>query len=122
MATRLARFKAGDFQIRGFYWTDDISDPSEATGYYVYPPVNGALRSGWSDDKANKLFEASQQEIDPEKRADEYKQIQEIYNDAAPIIYLYEVPYAVAFRKNVKGFVQLPLGNNIFEGSSVEKA
>ena len=122
MATRLARFKAGDFQIRGFYWTDDISDPSEATGYYVYPPVNGALHSGWSDDKANKLFEQSQQEIDPEKRADEYKQIQEIYNGAAPIIYLYEVPYAVAFRKNVKGFVQLPLGNNIFEAASVEKA
>ncbi len=33
---------------------------------------------------------------------------------AAPIVFLYETPYPVAFRKNVKGFVQIPLGNNLF--------
>jgi peptide/nickel transport system substrate-binding protein len=40
---------------------------------------------------------------------------------APPIIPLYESPYPVAFRKSVKGFVQIPLGNNIFVGASVEK-
>ena len=32
----------------------------------------------------------------------------------APIIFLYETPYPVALRSNVKGFFQLPLGQNIF--------
>jgi peptide/nickel transport system substrate-binding protein len=122
MASRLARWKAGDFQMRGMYWTDDLADPSEATSYYVYSGTNGALHSGWADAKADALFNASQQELDPEKRADEYKELQHIYNGNAPLIYLYEVPYTVAFRKQVKGFVQLPLGNNIFEGVYVDKA
>ena len=120
MASRLSRFKEGDFQMRGFYWTDDLADPSEATSYYVYSETNGALHSGWVDKKADALFLASQQELDPKKRADDYKELQETYNGIAPIIYLYEVPYTVAFRKKIKGFVQLPLGNNIFEGVSVE--
>ena len=60
-------------------------------------------------------------EADKAKRADQYKQIQEIYMKAAPIIFLYQTPYPVALRKNVKGFVQIPLGQNIFAGASVEK-
>ena len=50
-----------------------------------------------------------------------YKEIQEIYIEAAPIFFLYESPYPVALRKNVKGFIQIPLGNNIFAGAYVEK-
>ncbi len=69
---------------------------------------------GWKNDEADKLFAASQKEIDPAKRAEQYKQIQEIYMAAAPIVFLYQTPYPVALRKKVKGFVQIPLGNNIF--------
>ena len=36
-------------------------------------------------------------------------------------MFLYETPYPVALRKNAKGFVQIPLGNNIFEAAYVEK-
>jgi peptide/nickel transport system substrate-binding protein len=55
------------------------------------------------------------------KRQAQYKEIQEIYLAAPPIVPLYQSPYPVAFRKSVKGFVQIPLGNNIFVGTSVEK-
>jgi peptide/nickel transport system substrate-binding protein len=41
--------------------------------------------------------------------------------DQAPIVFLYETPYPVALRKKTKGFVQIPLGNNIFEAAYVEK-
>ncbi len=58
---------------------------------------------------------------DKAKRADQYKQIQDIYMKAAPILFLYQSPYPVALRKNVKGFVQIPLGNNIFSGAYIEK-
>ena len=38
----------------------------------------------------------------------------------AEMLRLYETPYPVAFRKNVKGFVQIPLGHNYFEGGNIE--
>ncbi len=37
-ATRTARYRAGDFQMRTSLWTDDIADPSEITSYFAYFP------------------------------------------------------------------------------------
>lgn len=119
--TLTARYRKGDFQMRTAAWTDDIADPSEITSYFAYFPNIGSLHSGWQDPKVDGLYTASQNEIDPAKRAAQYKEIQEIYNAAAPIVYLYETPYPVAFRKKATGFVQIPLGNNVFETASIEK-
>ena len=59
--------------------------------------------------------------MDKEKRGQMYKTIQEKYVESAPIMFLYESPYPVALRKQVKGFNQIPLGNNIFSSAYVEK-
>ena len=120
-ATLVKRYRAEDFTMRTGAWTNDISDPSEITTYFAYYPNIKSLHSGWQDKKVDELFLASQEEVDVSKRTAQYKQIQEIYSAAAPIIFLYETPYPVAFRKNVTGFVQIPLGNNIFEQTSVSK-
>ena len=37
------------------------------------------------------------------------------------MVFAMEVPYPVAMRKQVRGFVQIPLGNNLFVEASVEK-
>ncbi|MDE2198941.1 MAG: ABC transporter substrate-binding protein [Rhodospirillales bacterium] len=118
--TLVARYRAGDFSLRTSAWTNDISDPSEITSYFAYFPNIGSLHSGWDNKEVDALFLQSQQEVDPAKRAAEYKQIQDIYNGSAPILYLYETPYPVAFRKKARGFVQIPLGNNIFETAYIE--
>src|SRR4051795_2182060 len=120
-ATRTDRYRKGDFQMRLGAWTDDIPDPSEITSYFVYNPNIQALHSGWKNDEADKLFEQSQRETDAGKRADEYKRIQQIYMESGPILYIYETPYPVALQKRVQGFVQIPLGNNIFAATSLEK-
>lgn len=120
-ATRTARYRAADFQMRVSLWTDDINDPSEITSYFAYFPNIESLHSGYDDKTIDDLYLKSQQEMDKAKRADMYKQIQEIYMKAAPIAFLYESPYPVALRKSVKGFVQIPLGNNIFSGAYLEK-
>jgi peptide/nickel transport system substrate-binding protein len=120
-ATRTARYRAGDFQMRVSLWTDDIADPSEITSYFAYFPNIESLHSGWQDKKVDELFEQSQKEMDKAKRAAMYKEIQKTYVESAPIMFLYESPYPVALRKQVKGFVQIPLGNNIFSGAYVEK-
>lgn len=120
MPTVIARLRAGNFAMQHGYWTDDISDPSEITAYFAYSPTADCQHTGWKDGRVEELFVASQQEVDRAKRAAQYKAIQEVYAAAAPIVFLYETPYAVAWRKNVKGFVQIPLGNNIFETTYIE--
>ena len=119
--TRTAKYRAGDFQMRVSGWTDDIADPNEIVSYFAYSPNIESMHTGWEDKKVNEIFEASAKEMDPAKREAQYRQIQDAYMAAPPIIPLYESPYPVAFRKSVKGFVQIPLGNNIFVGASVEK-
>jgi peptide/nickel transport system substrate-binding protein len=120
-ATRLARYNAGDFQMRTSLWTNDINDPNEITNILAYYATRQAGRSGWEDKRITELFDKSQEELDPVKRAAQYKEIQERYAEAAPIIFGMEVPYPVAMRKVVKGFVQIPLGNNIFADTYIEK-
>ncbi len=120
-ATRTAKYRAGDFQMRNSSWTNDINDPSQITSYMAYYPLIELLHSGWNVDEVNKLFEKSQQELDPEARAAQYERIQEIHTSEAPIIYLYETPYPVALQESVEGFHQIPLGNNIFAKTYIEK-
>ena len=120
-ATRTDRYRKGDFQMRLGAWTDDIPDPSEITSYFVYNPNIQAQHSGWKNDEADKLFEQSQQETDPAKRATQYNRIQEIYLAEAPMLFIYETPYPVVLQQKVKGFNQIPLGNNIFVGAYLEQ-
>ena len=120
-ATRLARYNAGDFQMRTSLWTNDINDPNEVTSIFAYYPTRQNNRSGWDDKRIDELFEQSQVELDPTKRAAQYKEIQERYAAAAPILFAMEVPYPVAMGKRVHDFVQIPLGNNIFVDTWMDK-
>ncbi len=114
-ATKTERYRNNDFQMRTAAWTNDINDPSQITSYFaVYKNVE-SLHTGFQSDEIDQLFEASQSELDTAKRAEEYQQIQQIYMDAAPIVFLYETPYPVALRSSVKDFNQIPLGVYIFK-------
>lgn len=119
--TRTQQYRDGTFTMRVAAWTDDIADPSEITSYFVYSPTIDALHSGWKSEEADKLFEASQKETDAAKRAEQYARLQEIFNTSGPTIPLYETPYPVALSKKVHGFLQIPLGNNIFGAAWKEK-
>ncbi len=120
-ATRLARYNAADFQMRTSLWTNDINDPSEVTNIFAYYATRQNNRSGWDDKRIDELFEQSQSELDPAKRAAEYKEIQQRYAEAAPIGFAFEVPYPIAMSKKVHDFVQIPLGNNIFLNTYLDK-
>ena len=120
-ATRTDQYRKGVFTMRLGAWTDDIADPNEITSYFAYSPTIDCIHSGWKNEEADQLFEASQKETDPAKRAEQYARIQEIFNTTGPTVPLYETPYPVALGKKVKGFVQIPLGNNIFAAAYLEK-
>lgn len=114
IATRTSRYRAGDFDMRSVLWTNDINDPSQITLYYAYSPTTDSFHSGYKDAEVEKLFLASQEEVNPEKRAQLFAELQKRYIEAAPIVFLVETPLAVAKAKKVQGFVQLPLGNQVF--------
>ncbi len=80
-----------------------------------------SLHTGFQNDELEQLFADSQKELDPAKRAEQYDRIQQIYVENAPIIFLYETPYPVALRTEVKDFFQLPLGQNIFTNVYLEQ-
>ena len=119
-ATKTERYRNNDFQMRTAAWTNDINDPSQITSYFaVYDNVE-SLHTGFQSDEIDTLFAESQQTLDPAKRAEQYARIQEIYMDAAPIVFLYETPFPVAMGQDVEGFVQIPLGNYIFKDAYLE--
>jgi peptide/nickel transport system substrate-binding protein len=119
-ATRVAKYRADDFQMRTAAWTNDINDPSQIVSYMAYFPAYESNRSGFNDAELNSLFEKGQVETDTAKRSAIYRRIQEIYVDAAPMVFLLDTPYAVALDKKTQGFVQLPLGNYMFLGIHME--
>lgn len=119
-ATRTERYRSGVFEMRVAAWTNDIADPGQITSYFAYSPTIDALHTGWKNDEVDQLYEASQSEIDLVKRGDQYARIQEIFNESGPTVPLYETPYPVALQASVHGFVQIPLGNNIFRGVWLE--
>ena len=119
-STGIAKYRASDFQMRTAAFTNDYNDPSQIVSYMAYFPAYESNRSGFNDAELNGLFEKSQVETDPAKRAALYRRIQEIYIDAAPMVFLLDTPYPVALDKKTQGFVQLPLGNYLFSGVHME--
>ncbi len=113
--TRGAKNRSGEFDIHTYGWVNDVNDPSQVVSWLGYAPTAKAVGTGWSNDEFNALFKASAGEIDPKKRAEQYARMQEIYAEEAPLLFMYETPFAVAVAAKVEGYVQTPLGNNVFD-------
>ncbi|MBN7787414.1 ABC transporter substrate-binding protein [Ponticoccus gilvus] len=120
-ATRGAKNRSGEFDIHTYGWVNDVNDPSQVTGWLGYTPTANAVGTGWENAEFNNLFEASAKEMDPGARAQQYAEMQEIYAEAAPLLFMYETPFAVAVSDAVEGYVQTPLGNNRFDEATVSR-
>lgn len=120
-ASSNSKYQAHDFQMATNYWTDDIADPNELTAYAAVFESAESFKTGFKNAEVEKAFAQSQQETNPAKRAALYAKIQKIHTEAAPMIFLYEQPFAVALSKKVRDFVQTPLGVNVFGGTYLEK-
>lgn len=113
--TRGAKNKSGEFDIHTYGWVNDVNDPSQVVGWLGHTPTANAVGTGWDNPEFNALFEAANKEVDPARRAAQYGTMQDIYAEAAPLLFMYETPFAVAVSKSVEGYVQTPLGNNVFD-------
>jgi peptide/nickel transport system substrate-binding protein len=120
-ATTNSKYQDTDFQMQVNYWTDDIADPNELTAYAAVFGNAESFKTGFKSDEVEKLFAQTQSETNTTKRAEQYRRIQQIHTEAAPMIFLYEQPFAVALSKKLRDFVQTPLGVNVFSNAYLEK-
>ncbi|WP_085822097.1 ABC transporter substrate-binding protein [Ruegeria meonggei] len=120
-ATRGAKNRSGEFDIHTYGWVNDVNDPSQVVGWLGYTPTAKAVGTGWENPEFNSLFEEAAKEMDPEARKAKFARMQEVYAEAAPLLFMYETPFAVAVGNAVDGYVQTPLGNNIFDEATVSR-
>jgi len=105
-------FKTRDFDFNIGYYTTDIIDPDELTGFAVQS--NGgtsAVGTGYKNDAVDALITQAEKEIDLAKRKDLYNQIQAAQADDAPFIFLFYPGGRTVTTSKVKNFNILPTGN-----------
>jgi len=116
-----ANFSDETFQAFCTYWTNDIIDPDELVAFAVEPKTADAFHTGWSNPEAVDLAAKARAELDPEKRKQMYYRIQELYNQDAVMVLLYNKPYIDVLSKKVHGFVQPPTGQWVWKETWIEQ-
>ena len=93
-----------------------FADPNEITSYFVYSPTIDALHSGWKSDEADKLFEsvAEGDRRRPSAPSNMRGSRRSINAERPDLSRSTRRPIRWRCSKKVKGFMQIPLGNNIF--------
>lgn len=120
-ATRGAKNRSGEFDIHTYGWVNDVNDPSQVVGWLGHTPTAKAVGTGWESAEFNTLFDEAAGEMDADARKAKFARMQELYAEAAPLLFMYETPFAVALGSAVEGYVQTPLGNNIFDEATVSR-
>jgi peptide/nickel transport system substrate-binding protein len=98
------------YQSDIIYWTNDIVDPDEVATTAIIPEGQNAFHTSWHNQQAIDLTVAGRAEQDPEKRKQIYFQIQDLYNQDAPVVLVYYKPLLNAVTNKVHDFEQPPTG------------
>ncbi len=121
LATARQNWKDGNYDVFISNMTSDMTDISELAGLVTIADQAHCWRTYWNDEdqqKAEALTAAGNAEMDETKRADDYKQMQEIMADAVPLIPLCYVPFTFAASDKLSGYSQTPLGIYNFKNMS----
>lgn len=120
-STRTADKNAFKYDVTPALLTSDISDTSELAELICVSSMTQSMHLGWNGPKqlqAQSLVEQAASSMDDSKRKELYAQALQLVHEDMPMIPLYYVPFPVAMRSNITGFVQTPLGNYRFNDLS----
>ncbi len=111
------------FEVLFNYFTSDIIDTSENLEMFCIKENYDCWHLGWNGERqelAEKLVREAGATNDEAIRLKNYQEAQMIFAEDALIIPVCCVPETVAYRNNVSGFIQNPLGTYMFNELVVE--
>lgn len=100
-------------------WTGDNGDPDNFLSVLLgCDGVGGANRAQWCNEEFETLIQKAKTLTDQSARAKLYKQAQAVFKQEMPWATIAHSIVFVPMRKEVRGFVQSPLGDYTFDGVS----
>jgi peptide/nickel transport system substrate-binding protein len=91
-------------------WSEDTNDPAGLTDFIAVYDQSHGFHTGYKSDRLTTLAQQAAGTVDVTRRADAYKEIQQILYDDAPLFPVYQAMYFTATRKNISGWKQSSLG------------
>ncbi len=112
----------GTYDISTNYWTNDVIDPDQKTGFVLdgSDPDVLSYYTRYNNPEVVALVKAARVETDPEKRKQMYYDLQRKAQEDVNWIGLYYSPFRNASRKNVHDFFQNPMGRFMLETTSID--
>ena len=112
-ATSFSQARADrDFDILVSGWSDDVQDPAEFMHFLFSFDVNyGCFTNFEQPEELVAINDAANVELDNEIRKELYAQIQQAFRKQAVNIPLFVTPWCNAYRTDITGWIQTPLGN-----------
>ena len=111
----------GDYEMTDEYWTEDIPDPDERTGWFLGEEASNDYFTYHKNPQLKALVNKSEQIFDPDQRGALYDQIQTKHAEGMPQVPLYYSPYQYAWSDKVKDFFVSPLGNYHLEDAWLDR-
>lgn len=120
--TLLTKYRARQHQLLLVYWGPDYMDPHTNADSFARNTDNSdapkskplAWRNGWYIPDITKLTDAAVQERDPDKRKQDYLDLQKKVLDEGPFAILFQDTKQLAERSNVKNFVMGPSADVVY--------
>jgi peptide/nickel transport system substrate-binding protein len=115
-ATFFSDIVKGDFQMYSLRWIGGNNDPDifNAVFHSKMIPPSGANRGRYSNPRIDVLIEMSRKEEDQEKRAQAYREIQQILADELPYISLFYMDNVCVYNNRVEGVELSPAADYFF--------
>lgn len=111
-----------NYQITPGYMTSDIIDPDELVSFAMAGDAGTyAIWTLYNNKTVDNLARQAAMTSDRQKRQQLYYQMDRIYHDDAPMIFLYRTPSVTLSSASVQGFKVLPTGNYRLEEVWLQK-
>jgi peptide/nickel transport system substrate-binding protein len=116
-------YQKGNYQSMPSAWTNDMNDPSQIVNYEMRggEGTQFAYWSRYNNPQLNDMITKADLELDPAKRAAMYAEIQKIFSDASPVIWVNYPPATAAWQDYVDGFFIDGLSYYRFENVKLNK-
>jgi peptide/nickel transport system substrate-binding protein len=115
-------YRDGKLAVTPGGWTNDMNDPTEIVNYEMRGGASPfAIWTRYNNPALNDKITAADLEQDTAKRQAAYAEIQKIYLDDAPLIFISYPPATAAWQKYVDGFYIDGLSYYRFEDVKVNK-